>query len=168
MQVPKRKPKKLSTELSDPYITPQKYAELKQELDFLVEKKQPQAAIEVQRLAEMGDFSENAAYQIAKGRLRRYMYRINELTNYLKAAQIITTSKGVDHVVLGSRVTVELNGNTFDFTILGSTEANPAAGVISQNSKLGMALLRKKVGEIATIDVDGRTLEYRIVSITNT
>ncbi|MFH0814829.1 MAG: hypothetical protein V1902_01950, partial [Candidatus Falkowbacteria bacterium] len=78
MRVPTRRAEKNIKNTFDPFITQTKFDELKIKLEKL-KKSQPTAISEVQRLAEMGDFSENAAYQMAKGRLRGINQRILEL-----------------------------------------------------------------------------------------
>ena len=130
-------------------MTQAKFDELSAQLERML-KARPAAAAEVKHLAEMGDFSENAAYQIAKGRLRGLNERIMEIQDHLKYAQIIQPpSAGI--VALGSTVTVEHNGTQQTFQILGPTETNPAKGIISYQSPLGTALLHKRVGDTVTL-----------------
>lgn len=146
MQIPKRKPGKYANQERDPHLTQEKVDEMKAELERLKFVSRPRAASEVKRLAEMGDFSENAAYQMAKGRLRGINQRILELDDHLKRAVIIRPdSSGV--VQLGSTVTVEISGKQKMFLILGSTETDPAAGVISHKSPIGAALMGHRVGD---------------------
>ena len=138
--------------------------ELQNNLEKL-QKKIPNAMSEVSRLAEMGDFSENAAYQMAKGRLRSLHRRIKEFETQLKHSAIIENKKNTDSVHLGQRVTVEFNGNTKTFQILGQTETNPSAGIISRHSPLGSLLLNKKVGDIIEVQSTNKLIKYQIVSI---
>lgn len=164
MQVPRRKLGRYTHVRLDPNVTPEKFDELKQELERLKTVKQPRAIVEVKRLAEMGDFSENAAYSIAKGRLRAINDRITELTEYLKHAVIIQPSQsGV--VQLGSTVTVEISGKQKTYTILGSSETDPASGVISHKSPLGTALMGRRVGDTVEIQLAGNIVGCRIVDI---
>ena len=129
-----------------------------------MKKARPKLAEEVKRLAEMGDFSENAAYQMAKGRLRGINDRINELTEYLKHVVIITP-KNTGTVQLGSTVTVEINGKQKTYTILGSTETDPSTGVISHQSPVGAALMGRRVGDTVEIQLAGKRVECKIITI---
>jgi len=79
MQIPKRKTHISATVTNDPYLTQDKIAEFKKELDHLIRISRPKASLEVQELSKLGDFSENAAYQIAKGRLRGINRRIMDI-----------------------------------------------------------------------------------------
>ena len=165
MRTPIRKPGKYTHQKVDPSMTRAKYDELKLRLESM-KKKQPALREEVKRLATDGDFSENAAYQIAKGRLRGLNQRVLETENLLKRAEIIEPRDNKT-VQLGHFVTVEINGKTKTFQILGSTETNPNAGVISHNSPIGSALIGKKVGETVSIQLANREVEYKIIKISN-
>lgn len=164
MQVPIRKPGKYTHEKRDPHVTREKFDELKEELERLKTVQQPRAIVEVKRLAEMGDFSENAAYSIAKGRLRGINDRINILTEYLKHVVIITP-KNTGTVQLGSTVTVEINGKQKTFTILGSSETDPTLGIISHKSPVGAALMGHRVGDTIEIQLAGKRVGCRVVGI---
>jgi transcription elongation factor GreA len=164
MQVPYRKAGKYAGQKPDPHLTQDKYAELQAKLERL-KGIRPGAIQEVKRLALMGDFSENAAYQIAKGRLRGINQRISEIEDHLKRAEIIEAKPNRGIVELGRRVTVEVNGKEKTFEILGSSETDPTGGVISHNSPLGRALMGHKAGETVMLELAGRTVMYRIFSV---
>lgn len=167
MRIPKRKPPTVTTALNDPNITKKKFDELTQELINLKKYKQPKAQEEVERLALMGDFSENAAYQIAKGKLRGINGRIFELETYLKKINIINTEEQNDIVCIGSTVSLKVNNEKIiTYTILGSSETDPAHGIISHNSALGSALLGKKLNETIQLNIGEKTFFYTIISIT--
>jgi len=164
MRIPTRRGEKNNQRANDPLMTQAKYDELKKKLDHL-QSIQPAAAKEVQRLAEMGDFSENAAYQMAKGRLRGINQRIMELEDQLAHAELITPNKNADTIAVGHFVTVAVNGARKTYQILGSTETNPASGVISRHSPLGQALLGRKVGDAISVQLANKAVEYKIVKI---
>jgi transcription elongation factor GreA len=164
MQTPQRKSGKFTGLQADPHLTQAKYDELKNKLERLKKYSQPRAIEEVKRLAEMGDFSENAAYQIAKGRLRGINRGILEITDHLKRAIIIQPRK-TETVQIGSTVTVLVNAKLKDYLILGSSETDPLKGIISHNSPLGSALLGCRVDEIVKIKLKDKIVEYRIVEI---
>lgn len=162
MRVPTRRADKIPKEFFDPNITQNKYDQLKRKLDDLLHIQRPKLSLEVQRLAEMGDFSENAAYQTAKWKLRGVNRRIDDIEDRLKYANIIYNN--VDGTVsIGSTVSIENLGQIKIYKILGSTETNPTKGIISHNSPLGQALLDHAVGDI--IKIPSILKEYKIISI---
>lgn len=164
MRQPIRKADKYLRGKPDPRITEAKFHELKANLERM-KRVRPALASEVKRLAAMGDFSENAAYQISKGRLRGLNQRMLDVEEQLAHAEIIEPNNNKTIISLGSFVTVESNGLKKTFQILGSTETNPAKGIISHNSPLGSALIGKKIGERTTIKLASKTVEYLITKI---
>jgi len=164
MRLPIRKGGKYTFIKPDPYLTSAKAEELKKRLERLEKVAQPQAIQEVSRLAEMGDFSENAAYQMAKGKLRGINQEIIELREYLNQAIIIKPSQS-GRVELGSRVEVDMDGQTKSFLILGSEETNPSEGIISHHSPLGATLLGRQVGDEINLKLANRWLKIRIIKI---
>ena len=164
MRLPIRKGGKYTFIKPDPYLTSAKAEELKKRLERLEKVAQPRAIKEVSRLAEMGDFSENAAYQMAKGKLRGINQEIIELHEYLDQAIIIKPSQS-GRVELGSRVEVEMDGQIKNFLILGSEETNPSKGIISHHSPLGAALLGRQADDEINLKLANRWLKIRIIKI---
>ena len=165
MRLPTRKPGKYNGLKPDPYLTLKKYKELQNKLARLKKFSQPRAISEVKRLALDGDFSENAAYSMAKGRLRGINQKILEIEEYLKKAIIIKPGGNQKIVSLGSRVKVLVNGKQKIYQILGSSETNPAEGIISRNSPIGRALIGHKTGETVKIKLANGQTEYKIISL---
>jgi transcription elongation factor GreA len=165
MQVPTRRADKLPRTKSDPHITAVKFIELKNKLERLLKVNRPRESEEVKRLALMGDFSENAGYQLAKSRLRGINNRILEIEDLLKRAEIIEPQKNSDFIQLGNLVTVEVNGKEKEYRILGSNETNPTTGIISHNSPLGLNLIGKRIGDKIKIQLADKTVEYKILDI---
>ena len=172
MRVPYRKPGKYSQIKPDPFITEGKFVELKDKLDKLKNLSRPKAIEEVKRLAELGDFSENAEYQIAKGRLRWINDSIVKIENQLKNAEVITAQKQTDTIQLGHRVTIEninpapgQSRQKKTYQILGSSETNPREGIISHNSPLGSALVGRKAGKTVKIKIGDREAAYKIIRV---
>ncbi|MHB8903906.1 MAG: GreA/GreB family elongation factor [Patescibacteria group bacterium] len=93
MQTPYRKYDKIPRQKSDPHITEDKFEELKNKLAKLKNIQRPREAEEVKRLAAMGDFSENAGYQLAKSRLRGINQRILDIEDLLSRAEIRNQKK---------------------------------------------------------------------------
>lgn len=163
MRIPTRKPGKYADLHRDPHMTQAKFDELTKQLARLL-RARPQAANEVKRLAEMGDFSENAAYQLAKGRLRGLNQRLMEIEDHLKHSQIIyPAASGI--IQLGSTVTIEQAGKQQTFQILGPTETNPNKGIISHKSPLGAALIGKQAGDTVRFKVAAREAEVIIIRV---
>lgn len=162
MRVPIRKPGKYTHVRPDPHLTQSKYDELAAELESL-KKKRVHAASEVKRLSELGDFSENVEYQLAKGRLRGINQRILDLEDHLKHAVIITHTAQSNTVQLGDTVTISLDGKEKTYTILGSSETDPSRGVISHHSPIGSALMGKRIGETLEISIADRRVRCTIL-----
>ncbi|OGY48099.1 MAG: hypothetical protein A3D39_00060 [Candidatus Buchananbacteria bacterium RIFCSPHIGHO2_02_FULL_39_17] len=165
MRVPIRKPGKYTHLKPDLHLTEEKFRELKDKLEKLKKFSRPQAAVEMHRLAEMGDLSENAAYQIAKGHLRGINDKISKLEFILSGAKIIKPNKNAEIIQLGSRVTIEIGDKQKTYLILGSSETNPQKGIISHNSPLGSALMGHKTGDKIKIRSKEKEVECMIIKI---
>lgn len=165
MQIPIRKSGKYTYLKPDFNLTETKFNELDDKLERL-KFNQPHAMKEVKRLAEMGDFSENAAYQIAKAHLRGINQKILQIENYLNQAVIIKPIKNIETVQLGHKVTIETAGKQKTYLILGSLETNPFKNIISHHSLIGSALMARKVGDKIQIQIADKKIEYKIVKIT--
>lgn len=155
----------MANEDVDLHVTKQKYERMKHDLENLLQKKRAEAIAEVRRTGEMGDFSENAGYQIAKGTLRRINTRIEVLQDRIARAVIIPD--GPSTVVrIGSVVTVRMNDHKQTFHILGSQESNPSRGTISQSSPIGKALIGARVGDMIEVTLADRMLSITVLAIT--
>ena len=146
-------------------MTPAKFREFTDKLERLKKVVRPRLAAEVKRLALMGDFSENAAYQIAKGKLRGINQGILDIEDLLKRSVIIDSRQNKGAVQLGSTVTLDSGGKQKKYLILGSTEADPTRGVISHISPLGAALIGKRVGNTVRLKIAEKIKEYKIIMI---
>lgn len=165
MRVPRRKAGPFSYIKPDPYITAAKQAELKTDLEKLKNKVQPKLASEVKRLALMGDFSENAAYQLAKGRLRGINQKILQIEKQIAIAEIITVEGISQTIKIGNLITVEIDKEIKKYRILGSLETDPSAGIISYSSPLGQLLLGKKVGDVLEMKLADKNVGYKVIKI---
>lgn len=163
MQVPKRRGGKFTYIKPDPHMTEAKFDEFKKKLAEL-KAAQPRLAAEVHRLAQLGDLSENAGYQIAKGKLRGVNQKILELEDHLHKAVIIKP-QNTHTVQIGNKVVVEINGEEKTYTILGSSETDPFRGIISHSSPIGSALLGRRAGEIVTFKIKDAETTMRIIEI---
>lgn len=165
MQTPYRKKETYVRPKVDPIITAEKFLSLTARLKRMKEIDRPRLSEEVKHLASMGDFSENAGYQLAKSRLRGLNQRILEAENLLKQAEIVQSPADKNFVGIGHTVTVEVNGKIKIYKILGSTETDPLKGIISHSSPLGAALLNHKIGDVVPLVLNDRLTEYKIIGI---
>jgi len=147
------------------HLTEEGIVDLKAELEVLIAGRGVVAeAIRVAR--EQGDLTENAEYQAAKQDQERSETRISEIEYILKNMSVIKKPKGSDKVAQGSTVSLKSkNGKEKTFTIVGTVEADPLKGKISDESPIGKALLGKKQGEEVEIVTPAETSIYTITSI---
>jgi transcription elongation factor GreA len=138
--------------------------ELKEELKGL-KAQRVVIADRIKQARELGDLSENAEYQSAREEQDRLEARISELEHVVANMQIIKKAKTNGHVRLGSNVTLKGGGKTKEFQIVGTMEADPLNGKVSDESPIGKALIGKKSGEKAEIKTAAETRAYTIVAI---
>lgn len=138
--------------------------ELKAELESLVAKR-PDLAEAIRSARELGDLTENAEYQSARAEQEKTEDRISELENILLNVEIIKKPKGDSKVQLGSTVKLKGDSKTKQFQVVGTVEADPLNGKISDESPIGQALIGKKVGESVEIVTPAETATYKITDI---
>ncbi len=146
------------------YLSPEGYEALRAELHDMVNFRRAEVAARIHDAKEHGDLSENAEYEEAKNEQAFVEGRIQALEGMLKTAVLIENG-GTDHVAIGSTVEVESGDGTETFTIVGSAEARPADGKISNESPVGRALLGKRVGEGVVVRAPAGDVTYRVKSI---
>lgn len=154
----------MANEDVDLHVTQAKFVRMQRDLADLLTKQRGEAVLEVRRTGEMGDFSENAGYQIAKGTLRRINTRIEVLQDRIARAVIIPDGPSTT-VRIGSVVKVRMNDKEYTYRILGSQESNPSRGAISRNSPIGKALLGARVGDIVDVPLADRVVTYTVLHI---
>jgi len=150
------------------YITSEAYKALKKELDELKTIKRKEIAQMLQDAKELGDLSENAAYQEAKEMQSVLETRILQLEIFFKDASIIRHSSNNHIVQLGS--TIEIKSltqpiNNKVFTIVGSHEAKPIEGRISNESPLGKAFLGHAKDDVLLVNTPQGDVKYKILKI---
>ncbi|HYH36089.1 MAG TPA: transcription elongation factor GreA [Candidatus Saccharimonadales bacterium] len=139
--------------------------ELQSELDTLVAKRSG-IADDIKTAREQGDLAENAEYQAARAEQERNEARIAELENIIQNVEIIKKPRGDSKVQLGSTVKLKgEGGKAKEFQIVGTVEANPLSGKISDESPIGQAMIGKKVGDAVEINTPNDTHTYKIVDI---
>lgn len=134
-------------------LTEEGLANLKREYDKLVNLKRPAIAERINRAREFGDLAENSEYDAAKEEQTLIETRITALEETLKRAEVIKLTEKAEFVVIGSTVTVAINDEVHQFTIIGSMEADPSSNKISNESPVGKAILGLKVGESIEVAV---------------
>lgn len=155
------------------YLTSEGRDRFKDELKQLIEVRRPEIAERIKQAKELGDLSENAEYDAAKQEQAFIEGRIRELNYMINNAQIIEDSNGRKEVHIGSTVTVrevigskEVEDSDETYTIVGTSEASPRNGKISNESEVGKALIGKRVGQKVPVPTtDGGSYTLKIVSI---
>ena len=148
------------------FLTPEGYQKLEEELDLLKNVRRPEVAAAIHEAKMDGDVSENAGYEEAKRQQAFLEGRIITVEAMLKNAVLIEAYGPSDTVILGSRVTVVEDG--FDpetYTIVGSAEANPGDGRISNESPLGKALIGRKEGDTVAFETPGGQIQMKLSGI---
>jgi transcription elongation factor GreA len=146
-------------------LTEEGVSELRKELEALVGDRRA-IADSIKTAREFGDLAENSEYQSARQEQERNETRISEIESILQNVEIIKKPTGDSKVQLGS--TVELKdggGKTKQFQVVGTVEADPLNGKISDESPIGKALLGKKDGEDVEIKTPAEVATYKIARI---
>lgn len=146
-------------------LTQEGLVKLNDELKHLINDKRKEVIERIREAAAHGDLSENADYAQAREEQSFIEGRIMEIEDMIKNAEIITASTQHNTVTIGSTIKVKVNDEEKEYSIVGSNEANPGAGKISNESNVGKALLGKKVGDKVTISAPAGDKEYEIISI---
>lgn len=141
---------------------------LEDELQDLKVVKRKEIAEKIKEAREQGDLSENAEYDAAKDEQRDIEARIEELEKLLKNVEVVVEEDiNLDVINIGCRVKVydiEFD-EEMEFSIVGSTEANSLQGKISNESPVGKALLKKKVGDEVKVETQAGIITYQILAI---
>jgi transcription elongation factor GreA len=147
------------------HLTKEGIKELQDEHDELVARRS-EIAEAIKTAREQGDLSENAEYHAAKDDHEKTETRIAELEHILQNVEVISKPRGDSQVQLGSCVKLKnAGGKSKEFTVVGTVEADPLVGKISDESPIGQALLGKKVGEKVEIVTSNETVFYKVASI---
>ena len=147
-------------------LTQGKYDEIKQELYNLRTVKEREIAEQIKEARSHGDLSENSEYDEAKNEQGKLYSRMAELENILENAVIIDENAMGKGVGMSSKVTMLINGTEREYTIVGSQEANPRAGRLSDESPIGKALLGKHEGDEVSVETPSGIMQIKILAIT--
>ena len=146
------------------YLTAEGLEKLKAELNHLITAERPRVAARIHDAKLDGDISENAEYEDAKQEQSFLEGRIATLELQLRNAAVIEKTNG-DSVGIGSKVVIKGADGEETFTIVGSAEAAPRDGRISNESPVGAALMGRKKGEKVTVNAPAGPIEYTLVRI---
>ena len=149
-------------------LSPARLEELKQELTYLKTVKEKEVADLIKEARSFGDLSENSEYDEAKNEQGKLYSRIAEVENILANYVIIEeNTDDNDTVGMGNKITVKdvVTGDEETYQVVGSQEADPMNGRISEESPFGKALLGKAIGEIAVVEAPAGNIEYEVVAI---
>src|SRR5215213_11789790 len=135
------------------YLSKEGLEQIRHELDDLQNVKRAEVAARIHEAKEHGDITENAEYEDAKNEQAFVEGRIQALSALVKNAQVIDENHSTTHVQIGSTVTIHSEDGKESFTIVGSAEAAPAKGRISNESPVGRALLGRKKGDTVVVSV---------------
>ena len=150
-------------------VTKEGLKKLNEELDELRNVKRKEVAERIKEAISYGDLSENSEYEEAKNEQAFVEGRIIELEDKVKYAKIISEKHHIATVQIGTRVFVKNHskrgGQNEEYTIVGSTEADPLNHKISNESPVGSALLDRKTGDMVKVQIPAGFVEYEILKL---
>jgi transcription elongation factor GreA len=139
---------------------------LKKELQELKTVKRKEVAARIKRALEQGDLTENAEYAEAKEEQAFLEGKIIEIGNKIKQAEILDKfPKTTNKVGIGSKITVQFDSSNVIYQIVGSSEASPSEGKISNESPAGKAFMGHKIGDTVEVETPGGKMRYEILKI---
>ncbi len=147
------------------YLTSDAIQKMKRRLVRIQGEELPQAIADVRRTGEFGDFSENAEYQEAKGRMRRLHDQATTIKEKLKVVVEIEVPTEGSVVQMGSTVVLATGGGEKTFQIVGPQETDPMKGKLSFKSPLGAKLMGRSPGEEVEVSTPTSRSIYQILSV---
>jgi transcription elongation factor GreA len=150
-------------------LTAEGLKKLEEELEMRKTEMRQKIALIIKEAKEQGDLSENAEYTEAKRQQADNERRIMELENQIRTSEVASFIKGSKSIQMGSNVRVKFSANGGGdeqiFDIVGSNEANPLSGKISNESPLGKSLMGKSAGDKIMVQTPSGEKEYEIVEV---
>ncbi len=147
------------------YISKEGLEDLKIEIKRRRVEDRKQIAEDISQAKELGDLSENFEYQDAKERQGLNESRIMQLESMIMDAVLVEQSSGNDVISLGATFVVEANGVEKTYSMVGSTEADPIGGKISNESPIGTAFQGAREGDEVTVETPSGEIQYKILKI---
>jgi len=157
----------MATETTRFKMSEARLEELKKELEYLQTVREAEVAEQIKEARSFGDLSENSEYDEAKTEQGKLYSKIAEIKNLIENAEIVKETDMTDQVGIGTRVTIrDVEYDEIDtFQIVGSQEADPDAGKISDDSPLGKALMGGEVGQVIEAAAPVGTVKFEILKI---
>lgn len=148
-------------------MSAERLEELKEELVYLQTVREAEVADQIREARSFGDLSENSEYDEAKTEQGKLYSKIAEIKDLIEHAEIMEKSEETGKVGIGSKVTVrdEATGYEEVYQIVGSQEANPMEGKISDDSPFGKGLYGHAAGEIVNVEAPAGVLKFKILKI---
>ena len=149
-------------------LTPEGFQRLKEEIEYLSSVKRDEVAERIRAARDFGDISENSEYYDAKNEQAMLEARIYALEDRLRSALVIDSdSITTDKVGVGTKVTVQdmKAGDIVQYSIVGSSEADPAARKLSNESPVGRAIMGHKPGDKVTVIVPQGSKRLKVLAI---
>ncbi len=146
----------------------ERYEEIQRELDYLQTVREKEVSELIKEARSYGDLSENSEYDEAKTEQGKLYSKIAEYKNLLENAEIVEKTSRAGVIGIGSKVLVldvEM-GEEAEYQIVGSQEANPMTGRISDDSPFGRGLIGHKIGETVMIEAPAGELQFEILNVT--
>lgn len=147
------------------FLTPEGLKKLEEELAMRKTEMRQKIAEIIKEAKDQGDLSENAEYSEAKRQQSDNERRIMELENEIRTSQVSSFNQDSNVVQMGSKVKVKINGDEQAFCIVGSNEADPLGGKISNESPIGQALMGKSADEKVKVSTPAGEKEYTILEV---
>ena len=142
--------------------------ELQEELNYLKTTRSDEVAEQIKVARGFGDLSENSEYDEAKNEQGKLYSRIAELEEIIQHIVIVEESTDTDVVSIGCKITVQDTENRMGpqtYTIVGSQEADPMHGIISENSPFGKAFIGAREGDAVTVEAPIGNINYKVLKI---
>ena len=148
-------------------MSEERLQELKDELFYLQTVREKEVAQQIKEARSFGDLTENSEYDEAKTEQGKLYAKIADIKNLIENAEIVRASDKTDSIGIGSKVTVrDVEFDAIEtYEIVGSQEADPSMGRISDDSPFGKGLMEKKKGDIIEIDAPAGVLKFEIINI---
>ena len=147
------------------YLSAEALEQMKIELEHRKKIIRREISEKILHAKEMGDLSENFEYQTAKEEQSLNETRIMEIESMLHDVVLVKNSQGASSIALGTTFIVETDGKKKTYSLVGSNEANPLEGKISNESPIGIAFLGHKTGDNVEFEAPSGTIKYKIVEI---
>ncbi|MFL5777812.1 MAG: transcription elongation factor GreA [Chloroflexota bacterium] len=146
-------------------VTASGASRLQAELDELIRVRRPEVIARIRAAKELGDLKENADYSAAREEQSFLEGRIQAIEARLRDAVVVDAPAAGSRAQLGSRVTLEGEGETVTYELVSSAEADPSAGRISVASPVGRAMVGRSAGDQVTVRTPSGEASYRIVEL---